>query len=70
MLTRWLRDAESDRSKLDRVQQGPLVNGGSRRTESYFQVWARQCLAGVRADEPRVLRLMREATFLAPTLTG
>ena len=38
--------------------------------EGYRKVWARLRLAGVRAGKPRVLRLMREANLLAPTITS
>lgn len=38
--------------------------------EGYRKVWARLRLAGVRAGKPRVLRLMREASLLAPSRTG
>jgi transposase InsO family protein len=38
--------------------------------EGYRKVWARLRLVGVRAGKPRVLRLMREASLLAPTRTG
>jgi transposase InsO family protein len=38
--------------------------------EGYRKAWARLRLAEVRAGKPRVLRLMREASLLAPTRTG
>lgn len=61
--TAWT-DAELIEQIRGVLARSPFVGQG------YRKIWARLRLAGVRTSKPRVLRLMREATLLAPTRTG
>jgi putative transposase len=61
--TAWT-DAELTEQIRGVLARSPFVG------EGYRKVWARLRLAGGRAGKARVLRLMREATLLAPTRTG